>query len=64
MTKFPIIQRISDKCLKLEPFKLAHPHRQIDCPNELKENQQMKEFKDAEETNTYHMISYSRETIK
>ena len=38
MTKFPIIQRISNKCLELDAFKMAHPHRQVDCPNELKEN--------------------------
>jgi len=38
MSKFPIIQRIYDKCLELNAFKMAHPHRQIDCPNELKEN--------------------------
>ncbi|CAI2165840.1 7045_t:CDS:2 [Funneliformis geosporum] len=37
MTKFPIIHRIYIKCLELDAFKAAHPHRQIDCPSELKE---------------------------
>ncbi|RIA93238.1 maleylacetoacetate isomerase-like protein [Glomus cerebriforme] len=38
MSKFPTIQRINNKCLELDAFKKAHPHRQIDCPDELKEN--------------------------
>ncbi|CAB4484301.1 unnamed protein product [Rhizophagus irregularis] len=38
MSNFPIIQRIYNKCLELNAFKMAHPHRQIDCPDEFKEN--------------------------
>ncbi|GBB91319.1 hypothetical protein RclHR1_18530001 [Rhizophagus clarus] len=37
MTKFPIIQRIYNKCLELKEFNMAYPYRQIDCPDELKE---------------------------
>ncbi|CAG8597966.1 13531_t:CDS:2 [Acaulospora colombiana] len=37
MTPFPIIKGISERLLELEAFKMAHPHRQIDCPPELKE---------------------------
>jgi maleylacetoacetate isomerase/maleylpyruvate isomerase len=35
--RFKILHRINENCLKLEAFKKAHPHRQIDTPAELKE---------------------------
>ncbi|ORZ10251.1 maleylacetoacetate isomerase-like protein [Absidia repens] len=37
MKPFPLITRISNTLMTLPEFKLTHPHRQVDCPDELKE---------------------------
>ena len=36
LTPYKTIQSINARCLKLEPFKAAHPLRQIDTPPELR----------------------------
>ncbi|RIB10451.1 glutathione S-transferase [Gigaspora rosea] len=36
MTKFPLIQRITNDLSELDAFKKAHPQNQIDCPAEEK----------------------------
>lgn len=38
MTEFPIITRISSELEKLDAFKKAHAHRQIDTAPELRED--------------------------
>ena len=36
MTKFPCISEINDRLLELDAFKVAHPFRQPDCPDDLR----------------------------
>jgi maleylacetoacetate isomerase len=36
MTKYPLLMKIYNNCLKLEAFKIAHPFRQTDTPDDLK----------------------------
>jgi len=36
MSKYPILSKINDNCLKLEAFQKAHPGKQIDTPSEAK----------------------------
>ena len=36
ITKYPTLVKINENCLKLEPFKKAHPFQQIDTPEEFK----------------------------
>ncbi|KAL1919300.1 uncharacterized protein VTP21DRAFT_1993 [Calcarisporiella thermophila] len=38
MTAYPTIHRIYNHLLELEAFKTTYPHRQPDCPAELREN--------------------------
>lgn len=33
---YPIIKKVNNTCLELEPFKMAHPFRQPDTPNDIK----------------------------
>ncbi|KAL9953228.1 hypothetical protein ACROYT_G040608 [Oculina patagonica] len=37
MSQFPIISRIHEDLTKLEAFKAAHPSKQPDCPEEMRE---------------------------
>ncbi|KAJ7358921.1 Glutathione S-transferase zeta-1 [Desmophyllum pertusum] len=37
MSQFPIISRIHEDLNKLEAFKAAHPSKQPDCPDEMRE---------------------------
>lgn len=37
LSNYKNILRINEACLKLEVFKKAHPHRQVDTPQELRE---------------------------
>lgn len=36
MKKFPLISEINENLQELEPFKVSHPFRQPDCPDDLK----------------------------
>jgi len=36
ITKFPLINKITQDLLQLEAFQVSHPHNQPDCPSELK----------------------------
>ncbi|CAB4044925.1 maleylacetoacetate isomerase-like, partial [Paramuricea clavata] len=36
MTKFPHISEINDRLMELDTFKVAHPFRQPDCPDDLR----------------------------
>lgn len=36
ITEFKLLAKINENCLLLEPFKKAHPYRQIDTPSEFK----------------------------
>lgn len=36
MTKFPRISEINDRLMELDAFKVTHPYRQTDCPENLK----------------------------
>lgn len=36
ISEYTLINKINDKCLKLEAFNKSHPFRQIDTPEELK----------------------------
>lgn len=38
MSQFPVISRIHDTLAQVDAFKEAHPSRQPDCPEELREN--------------------------
>lgn len=40
ISKYPLIQRIHSTCLDLEFFQKAHPHNQIDTPQELRKERQ------------------------
>jgi maleylacetoacetate isomerase len=37
LSKYPVLLRIEESCLKLDCFKKAHPHRQEDTPDDLRE---------------------------
>ena len=37
MSQFPTISRIHEDLTKLEAFKAAHPFKQADCPDEMRE---------------------------
>ena len=37
MSQFPVISRINDDLSKLEAFKVSHPSKQPDCPEESRE---------------------------
>ncbi|MBT6326690.1 MAG: maleylacetoacetate isomerase [Bdellovibrionales bacterium] len=36
LTKFPLINKVTQELLQLDAFKVSHPHNQPDCPPELK----------------------------
>jgi len=36
MSKFPVITRVHEELVKLEVFKVSHPTKQPDCPEELR----------------------------
>ena len=36
LSPYPIMQKINENCLKLNAFQVAHPHRQVDTPADLK----------------------------
>ncbi|XP_046849380.1 maleylacetoacetate isomerase-like [Xenia sp. Carnegie-2017] len=36
LTKFPRISEINDRLMELDAFKVTHPYRQTDCPENLK----------------------------
>ncbi|XP_028395946.1 LOW QUALITY PROTEIN: maleylacetoacetate isomerase-like [Dendronephthya gigantea] len=36
MTKFPRISEINDRLMEIDAFKVGHPFRQPDCPDDLK----------------------------
>lgn len=37
LNPYPTLMRIDEACTKLDCFKMAHPHRQVDTPDELRE---------------------------
>lgn len=36
ISKYPLISKINDNCLKLEAFQKAHPSKQMDTPDDLR----------------------------